>query len=436
LTKGKAKKTRILIAAILLTISFTTVLSALAYFGVSWPSQTPVKMMLAGGGDTQSGSSSIHVADTWQEWYDADSGQQLVTNGVTGINLFSLFQTTGQPAPTKGFILRVPVKLAINLPEGFLIDQGTVGIATCAVSSVPTPACAFTVVQYSVALTVSVNGQVIQVIDPGVIGNPTFNSIQDKQGAQKDIGLFVWLQGSTPVSQATMSNFVNSLCFGACSLFNTNLLTTYVDLRSAVSQYQTTSFTVSVGIVEHWRAFSLYVSTALLPQNIGFNLGSYLTSPVSTVDVDNRATGPAWFTFTATAGLSGLPTGTFATFTAPTRYITSDTAGNVVVVVTATTIRTTGPGYVAGFNETGYTVTVMKNPSVPPIECALLPWPLEWLLCESTWGIANWLLVLVGIVVLILLIWGLAKLPRKHRKSSKSSGGRRSAVVNINIKRG
>jgi hypothetical protein len=435
LTKGKAKKTRILIAAILLAISFTTVLSALAYFGVSWPSQTPVKMMLAGGGDTQSGSSSIHVADTWQEWYDPDSGQQLVTNGVSSINLFSLFQATGQPAPTKGFILRVPVKLAINLPEGYLIDQGTVGIATCAVSTVPIPQCRFTVVQYSVALTVSVNGQVVQVIDPGIFGNPTFNSIQDKQGAQKDIDLFVWLQGSTPVSQATMSNFVNGLCFGVCSVFNTNLLTTYVDLRSAVSQYQTTQFTVSVGIVEHWRAFQLYVSTALLPQNIGFNLGSYLTSPVSTVDVDNRATGPAWFWFQAISGLSGLPTGTFATFTAPTRYITSDTQGNVIVVVTATTIRTTGPGYVAGFNETGYTVTVMKNPSVPPIECALLPWPLEWLICESTWGIPNWGLILVALLVIILLAL-LLRHKGKRRKSSKGSGGRRGTTVNVNIKRG
>jgi hypothetical protein len=264
---------------------------------------------------------------------------------------------------------------------------------------------AFTVVQYSVALTVSVNGQVVQVIEPGLIGNPTFNSIQDKQGAQKDIDLFIWLQGSTPVSQATMSNFVNNLCFGVCSVFNTNLLTTYVDLRSAVSQYQTTQFTVSVGIVEHWRAFQLYVSTALLPQNIGFNLGSYLTSPVSTVDADNRATGPAWFTFIATSGLSGLPTGTFATFTAPTRYITSDTAGNVIVVVTATTTTTCGPGYCAGFNETGYTVTIMENPNLSPLPglCSLLPSWLGWL-CETGWFNIPWWIWLVAAAVVLYLI--------------------------------
>jgi hypothetical protein len=434
LGKGKKKTTRILIVILLLAISVGGVLSALAYFGVSWPSQTPVRMMLAssdGGGST-----APTAAWTWQEWYDPTTGQQLLTNGVTGINLFSLFATAGQPAPTKGFILRVPVKLAINLPEGYLIDQSTVGIATCAVSTVPIPQCRFTVVQYSVALTVSVNGQVVQVIDPGVIGNPTFNSIQDKSGAEKDIDLFVWLQGSTPVSQATMSNFVNGLCFGVCSVFNTNLLTTYVDLRSAVSQYQTTSFTVSVGIVEHWRAFQLYVSTALLPQNIGFNFGSYLTSPVSTVDVDNRATGPAWFTFTATSGLSGLPTGTFATFTAPTRYITSDTKGNVIVVVTATTIRTTGPGYIAGFNESGYTVTIMKNPSsLPSIQCALLPWPLEWLICESTRGIPNWALILIAIFILILLYLLVRKRP-KRRKSSKGSSGGSRKTINIIVKRG
>lgn len=401
-------------------------------------------MLVSDGG----GGTSVHVADTWQEWYDADSLNQITASGRSPafLQFFSNFQVASPTqAPMKGFILRIPVKLAVNLPEGSFIQQGSAGIAACALLPTPVPWCAFTVIQYSVSLSVSVNNQVVQVVDPGIIGSPMFVSIWDGAGAQRDVNLLVWLQGSTPPDQVKDSNFMNSLCSGVCSIFNTNLLTNYVDLRSAVSQYQTTPFTVSVNLVEHYRAFQLYVSFGPLSAiSAGFNLASYLTSPISTVDVDNGASGPAWFWFTATSGLSGLPTGTFATFTAPTRIITTDTNGNVVVVVTATTTTTCGQGYCAGFNERGYTVTIMQNPNNPlqELQCLLLPSWIQWLLCQSTWGYPNWALILIGILIIIFIVGLLVLAARRgpsltrHRGSKGGAGGgggKRGVTINIRI---
>lgn len=423
--------------AIVLLLIILPILGFLTLLSIPESSARPVNLALVTvpGGST----TTVHIADTWQEWYDANSQAQILTSAVSGAWL-QLAPLSTTAAPTKGFILRIPVKLTANLPEGSFIDEGPAGLAACALFTIEVPQCSLTVVMYSVALTVSVNNQVIQVVNPGVLGNPTFISYQNKLGTQRDIDLFVWLQGSSLPDQALASNLMNSLCTGLCSIFNTNIFTNYVDLRSAVSQYQTTPFTVSVNIVEHYRAFQLYVTSALgtiLGGSLGGNIVSYLTSPVSTVDVDNNANGPAWFWFTASSGLNGLPTGTFATFTAPTRFISVDQNGNVIAVVTATTTTTCGPGYCAGFNENGYTVTIWTNPE-GPLQCLLMPSWLQWILCQSTYGIPNWLLLLLGVFV-VIIIGGILVVAAKHRhrrgrRSSKRGSSRANRIQTVTVK--
>jgi hypothetical protein len=395
---------------------------------------------------TTTGSSSSYtpaeIAQTWQEWYDADTLNQIVSGSPSqvSIQLLPHFQAASSSAPTTGFILRIPVQLTATLPQGALMNEGSAGIAACSALGVVVSAlgCAFDVVQYSVTLTISVNGQVVQTVNPSTIGSPTFVSFINPSGSEQDVNLFVWLNGNTaPSGQATQAqSFMGSLCSGLCSIFNSGLLSNYVDLRSAVSQYETSSFTVSINVQENWRAYMLYMSDVLNPATLSagslasyaYALAAYLSASVNTVNVDNSATGPAWFSYTASCGLSCL-SGTFATNTAPTREVsvTTESNGNeqVNVVVSPTTWTTCNTEGCAEFNEQGYS-TVIQNVTNPAsnllasLQCSLITNAWEyWFICESTWGYANWELITAAVIVLIVVALICSKIPRRKKRGPR-----------------
>jgi uncharacterized cysteine cluster protein YcgN (CxxCxxCC family) len=210
------------------------------------------------------------------------------------------------------------------------------------------------------AATVTLNGQSMAVLTQNWWAAATFMYGRDHAGATVTYDFYVLLSGQMQSSSSQT-----------------------LDLRSQVANLGVSQFNFNVVVGEDWSA---YVSR--------------ISSPVLT----DRQIVPVAYGADFNVNLNQF-SGTF-TVPFPTQTVRTCTSG-ICVDIPATTFTTAGPGITATVTGSGTTFTLATTitdtwkPTNPFDVCSWIPW-----LCEKTFGVANWIWLLVGIVILIILgIW-------------------------------
>lgn len=339
-------------------------------------------------------SGSNHVADFWQQWTDLDTGQVLLRGDTSSIQL-ALSGSTIQGS--RVIVVDLKEKLVSPLSQGPMMGDPTLRLG-CLVSLSPTPLCMFNVLQFTPTVGVLINDNLIQKTNPGILQSPVFVSFLDPAGSSRDVFVYLWLTGPSP---SVPQNSV------------------IVDLRSAVSGFTTSSFSLTVNAYEHWASYWLYYGFFTAFTDFGHALSSYLISQyqIAQIDVSNQAKATYYYNFTFSSGLSGIPTGT-TTYIPPTASCGTSFGLPACTAPPATpTTSCSGPNCVAsggsGTTTTpgsgGYDPCNAFAPTSPlyaqckaggqGVVCQQVPW-----LCSFTLGIANWVIVLAIVALLVLYV--------------------------------
>ena len=293
---------------------------------VTWRQPTSVNLKFIT--EPSEGVSTVHVADTWQEWTlkFTDGSTETRSSAITGLNVrFAVVNLQ----TVRSLKIEVPIVLASPLPADVLV-----------------------MVQPSLGVSIN-NGNPIS-FNPNWWGPFTFMAGRDAPGSTVTYDFYLLLSGEMQSPAART-----------------------IDLRSQIAELNSGEFTLAVTVPEVWDAMKQYAGYGLLP-------------------TDHQVI-PVAYSVDLTVNLP-LFTGTF-TVPLPTQTV-STCQGGVCVQVPATTFTTTAPevtAIVSGIGTTFTLTTTWRSPNQLDF-CSWVPW-----FCESAWGIPNWLIVALAILVLWLL---------------------------------